>query len=50
MIGSLSRYAINYKNIKLLTGLRSREQALAIELETGKYLEIEDKEVKGAIS
>lgn len=44
-------YAItnDRKNIKLLTGLESSEQALFIEQEIENYLNIEDKKVKGEI-
>jgi hypothetical protein len=40
----------NDKNIKLLSGLTSSEQALGIEKQIEKYLGIEDKSVKGAIN
>ena len=39
----------NWRNIKLLTGLDTSEQALFIEQEIEKFLNIEDKPVKGEI-
>lgn len=38
------------KNVKLLSGLESSEQALFIEQEIEKFLKIEDKTVKGELS